>query len=645
MSSVVPLKEAVSKKEFGGKAANLSRLISAGLPVPWGLAIGLRAFEGKRLTSAATKKIVSLIDTKKDYAVRSSATNEDAADASWAGQFETFLGVRGEDVVRMIEKCHESTKVRAKAYGKKMGGKDQKIAVVVQEMIAPDYAGVLFTRNPVSGAEGFVVEYIRGIGENLVSGRVDPERIVVGETFTDKVPFDLKQLIELAKKAEKTFGVPQDIEFASEKKTVWLLQSRPITTTADAADRFNLGEPADLFYWGPSRAEPLYMSDFMIATGNIFSEQYKDSQWPNPPKTVALFHEHQNVWLINSSEFNAYAAKSFEAYMRLRNVSADVAEWNSFCGKVESVKGAREIFDTIASAWEKTIYAEFSLYGAEIVIGTMLTRLSKDERHAVWQEFTLPDRSTFLQRIDAEILSGENPERLTKKYPWVQDGYFGVTGKALEYFKKRRLEINEKTLLKVGSLARRKELADKLVLSEKEIRALDLARDLAMFMDDRKAWMMRTRSLLKKIEKNFGPSNGWVYDNGTTREFNKNTVERLWKRYIDYKAMHGDLVGIVASKGGEDIVEGEVVVIDSPNTNVKDYKILVVPSTSPSYVPLMRNARALITNHGGMMSHAAIVAREFGLPCIVGTKTATKQLRSGDRVAMDLVSGSIQLIH
>jgi pyruvate,water dikinase len=99
--------------------------------------------------------------------------------------------------------------------------------------------------------------------------------------------------------------------------------------------------------------------------------------------------------------------------------------------------------------------------------------------------------------------------------------------------------------------------------------------------------------------------------------------------------------GVVANTGGRHFVSGEVAVLDSHTDPVDDDKILVVPSTSPGWVPLMRHARAMITDHGGMMSHAAIVAREFNLPCIVGTKQGTKVLKNGDRVILDLIKGEI----
>lgn len=187
---------------------------------------------------------------------------------------------------------------------------------------------------------------------------------------------------------------------------------------------------------------------------------------------------------------------------------------------------------------------------------------------------------------------------------------------------------------------KREKLTKELDLSHEEVAALTLARKLAEFMDRRKEWMMKTRHLLKssvgKIE------HGWFFNAGTVSLIGHSDTRRLWQRYVDFKSSTNAVIGVVASNGGKHFINGEVVVIGSPTDNVEEGKIIVVPSTSPSYVPLMRKAKALITDHGGMMSHAAIVAREFNLPCIVGTKQATKVLHNGDKVVLDLVNGEVK---
>ncbi len=128
----------------GGKAANLAKLIQNNLPVPNGFAVGLSAFsDDGNLTDDAKQQIQKLISDDKLYAVRSSALAEDAEGASWAGQFETFLDTKPEDVLTKIEECHNSAKNRAKAYAEDKSVGSFDIAVVVQEMLKPEYADVL----------------------------------------------------------------------------------------------------------------------------------------------------------------------------------------------------------------------------------------------------------------------------------------------------------------------------------------------------------------------------------------------------------------------------------------------------------------------------------------------------------------------
>lgn len=230
--SIVALENAGDVALYGGKAANLARLLQAELPVPGGLAVSVEAF-GKDgvLKQKYAEFLENSIDSTKTYAVRSSALVEDAVCASWAGQFESFLNMHPHELVQTVEKCHGSARERAHAYAANMGGLKGKfaVAVVVQEMLAPTYAGVLFTTDPVSGDDQFVIEYVRGLGEQLVSGEVNPEHVEWHSGPMPSAPFKVSDLIGLAQKVEHLFKVPQDIEWAESGGKVWLLQARPVT--------------------------------------------------------------------------------------------------------------------------------------------------------------------------------------------------------------------------------------------------------------------------------------------------------------------------------------------------------------------------------------------------------------------------------
>lgn len=637
MNEVTALSEASNGMLYGGKASNLAKLIQAQLPVPNGLAVGLSAFEENGvLKESSKKKIAELIASDKLYAVRSSALAEDAEGASWAGQFETFLDTRASDVIAKVEDCHNSAKKRAKAYAADKSGTGFDIAVVVQEMLKPDYAGVLFTKDPLTGQDQLITEYVEGLGEKLVSGRADPKRIVLDEV--EQVPFDVKELTELATRTEQLFGVPQDIEWVWADNKVWLVQARPITATQQKREGYYLGEPSQLFYWGPSRTKPMYMSDFMAAVERLFVEMANDPKLPTPPKTLVLFDGGKMVWLSNAQDFADFTEQTFVTYEQRNQLDPDIANWEQTSNELNKLSG-KAFNDKIVETWYYTEFAEFSLYGAETSLIKRLERFEPETRQDIWSAFTTPDTQTFLARIDNELASSQDPVAMAEKYPWIQDGYDGLSSNARQYFEDRLKIVGTEPAKASDNQQRRRELIEKLQLSDDEVSALTLARKLAEFMDRRKEWMMQTRRLLTSSVGNI--EHGWFFNEGKVSKIDQETTHELWQRYVDFKASSSAVFGIVASNGGKHFVNGEVAVVASPSDSVEDGKIIVVPSTSPSYVPLMRKAKALVTDHGGMMSHAAIVAREFNLPCIVGTKQATKVLQNGDKVVLDLVKGEV----
>ncbi|MGA2242492.1 MAG: PEP/pyruvate-binding domain-containing protein [Verrucomicrobiota bacterium] len=290
----------------GGKAFNLGKMIAAGLPVPRGFCVTTTAFDlflvscprrtelSHLLAQCSGDEIGRIADLSREvrsclaevpvpevvkdavlsawresggersFAVRSSATIEDSAGMSFAGQFESILNVRGADaLLDAIKSCWLSLfSERALVYlaRQRVPAEKVKMAVLVHEMVEADHAGVVFTADPLTGAtDRFVVEYVSGLGEGLVQGMVQPERIVV-EKRTGRVLVSpekemlssatLENLCDLARRTECLFSAPQDIEWAQRDGGLFLLQSRPITTKAPARtweDRqvwsnFNTGE-------------------------------------------------------------------------------------------------------------------------------------------------------------------------------------------------------------------------------------------------------------------------------------------------------------------------------------------------------------------------------------------------------------------
>ncbi len=299
----------------GGKGANLGELLRNEIPVPNGFVIDSRTFiefmevtglkyqvadmlrgldvEDTNALQETSRRIRELIENTKIpediekeireayrelcreegeevfVAVRSSATAEDLPDASFAGQQETYLNVKGEDdVVEKVRKCWSSLYTPRAIYYRVQKGfrhEDVSIAVVVQKMVNSEKSGVMFTSHPVTGEKLCVIEAAFGLGEAIVSGKVSPDTYVYdrvnrklvemkigekkimitrnekGETVEIELPpekakqrvltdEEIEELVKFAELIENHYNQPQDVEWAIEKGKVYIVQSRPVTT-------------------------------------------------------------------------------------------------------------------------------------------------------------------------------------------------------------------------------------------------------------------------------------------------------------------------------------------------------------------------------------------------------------------------------
>lgn len=221
--------------EVGGKAANLGELIKLGFNVPKGFVC----------TSKENRDdIYNMYNKLKlgNVAVRSSAICEDGTQNSYAGQFETFLNINKEEIIKSIEKCYDSNKsenIKGYINEKNIVNENAKVSVIVQKMIYGDISGVMFTKNPVSGDDIIIIESVLGLGEKLVQGEVTPTQIKINkntliienkigkEMLSDN---EIRTLSRIGLDIERFFKAPQDIEWSLKDGEIYILQTRNITT-------------------------------------------------------------------------------------------------------------------------------------------------------------------------------------------------------------------------------------------------------------------------------------------------------------------------------------------------------------------------------------------------------------------------------
>ncbi|MCW1915471.1 PEP-utilizing enzyme [Luteolibacter sp. GHJ8] len=226
---------------LGGKGAALAKLGEAGFEVPAWFAVPPAATWSEEELAAAVTRL-----GEGPFAVRSSATMEDGAGHSFAGQFETFLVVPADQIAGKINAVRDSARHDSVlTYCRERNlPLPEPPTVLVQHMVLPRAAGVAFSADPVTGRRSVaLVSAVEGTGEKLVSGDVDGENWRIGvETLEPPANALLKEeeareIAELARDCAEYFGRPQDIEWAIDSGgKLWLLQSRPITTLANLAD-------------------------------------------------------------------------------------------------------------------------------------------------------------------------------------------------------------------------------------------------------------------------------------------------------------------------------------------------------------------------------------------------------------------------
>jgi pyruvate,water dikinase len=265
---IVPLEGAVDETIFGAKAVGLGQAIRDGLPVPPGVALSGSIVEDVASGEAsAIKEVVKRVGPLGGpLAVRSSAVDEDGAAASFAGQHLTLLNILSADALgpALSEIWWSANSDSAITYRQRVGRFSRpSVGVVVQVLLDPETAGVLFTKNPVTGADERVIEASWGLGEAVVAGIVIPDhfrvarsgevlerkpgvkrvavrRVANGGTVEEDVAADLVErlcldddqlgeLNQLAARCEHIYGAGRDVEWAITAGKLYLLQCRAIT--------------------------------------------------------------------------------------------------------------------------------------------------------------------------------------------------------------------------------------------------------------------------------------------------------------------------------------------------------------------------------------------------------------------------------
>ena len=292
---------------------------------------------------------------------------------------------------------------------------------------------------------------------------------------------------------------------------------------------------------------------------------------------------------------------------------------------------------------------------------------------------TTSESESFFQTEEMELQETADIDGHQKKYFWLKNSYDHVEVLPVAFFERRKKELDVGLRQKHEERIKRvredkKQVTETYSISDSIIRIAERIVDAMELQDERKREMLLTHHYKDIFMREFSKRGvlqaerymlpeladilegkrevwrsedfGFVLHGGELEEFGEQDAQKYWAEYAHQKVEQGvqEFKGTIACKG--EVVRGRARIVFDPEDAAHSVfakgDILVAPMTSPEYVFLMKKAAAIVTDTGGLTSHAAIVSRELGVPCIVGTKIASQILKDGDMVEVDAEKGIVR---
>ncbi len=639
----------------------------------WDTSLRIRnAFSQTPLPEGLRRKLIPSLEemfSGKSAAVRSSAPGEDSAKASFAGLHESYIHIRGtESILGNIRLVWASLwSDRALLYRKELGLDVEKstMAVVVQEMISGERSGVVFGRNPLEPSQA-VIEAVYGLNQGMVDGTVEPDRWLLkrdtGEVISHRAaqrgknlayaqggvrlepvapelrskpplePEEVREVFELAGRAENLFGSPQDVEWTYREKVLFTLQSRPITTGPS--------DPGDTRGW--------YLS---------------------------LHRSFQNLKNLRRKIEDDLLPRMVEEAKGMARIPLPPFSDQDLAGEIE-----RRL--EIGKKWDEQ-YKEFCIpfaHGMRLFGQVYNDRVKPENPFEFMDLLSGADMISVQRNRMLESLAGQlrrNPRLAESLRQGRREGMDPRFRRALESFLARfgdqswssaRLGQDAKAILALllhmasrklprrgpvreDQSSREKKFFSRFDEDQKEFAAemLDLGRASYRLRDDDNMYMGKIQAqIVAAVEegrKRLGregrsfPAQAEGQDvaralRDARFRFMKATPSGM-KPEKEKPGIQGrQLVGQPASSGiaagmarvilrAEDLFAfqpGEILVCDAIEPNMT----FVVPLTA-----------GIVERRGGMLIHGAIIAREYGIPCVTGIPDATSLIPNGTRVTVD----------
>ena len=720
---------------LGGKAATLAELSAAGFAVPPGFVVTAAARDLPdldALVSAAVRQLGGGL-----FAVRSSGVAEDLPEASYAGQYETYLNVAARDVPEAVRRCFTAAgSERVRAYHRQHGSGETTTAVLVQIMVDPIAAGVAFTAHPVTGRpDEAVVTAVAGLGEALVSGdAAGAEWTVSGgnavSTRTDPAGGTVLTRVQALAVAELARAVatrrgegPQDVEWAiDDDGELWLLQARPMTAVPDVVSwaapgpglwirNFRLGE------WLPEAVTPLFATWLLP----VIEDGYLDGMRATLRFAIPFRYAVVNGWYYNATPIPtpallARVLRHGRSLPILYNVLIRVGRDPAAADEAVLARLYRRWRDAELPAYESLV----AVAGAEARsapparLTELIDQLGRQAGIALWYLAVVGGSAwkmeacliRFARRHLPSLLAAEDggAQVLLRGLPGTEPRQYGHAVHSVDWYHPVAAElvtVHGRTAAddRHAQLATQRVAAERrcsaalatqpevrarferllrvtqryAVIREEQARQLTLAWPVLRVCVERLGTLLTEAHALAEAPDVFFCTRADLRVALTGTPPPAATVterRRRWQRQRRLAApltlgrpprWIGDVIArTVADIRGpvaaaDDVIVGQPAsagqatgparIVRGPQdfTTFRPGEVLVAQATAPLWTPLFGRAAAVVTDGGTLAAHASLVAREYGIPAVVGTGNATHRIDDGQRVTVDGTKGTVTL--
>ena len=617
----------------------------------------------------------------KSVAVRSSAPDEDASGSSFAGLHESFVNVRGAlsilDHIRLVWASLWSD--AALLYRQEIGLDIEKsaMAVVLQETVTGSRSGVVFSQNPNDETQ-VIIESVYGLNQGLVDGMVEPDRWVLDrdkktvlthkpaprkhwmipsehgiemtalpEYLSKRPPLSSEEALDicgLAFRAEALFKAPQDVEWTIKDNTLYILQSRPITTLSPGQTQdkrawyLSLHRSVENLKALRSTIEETLIPE-MITTANELAKQDITVL-----SDMELADEVRRRWEINQHWVKTY--------------------WEEFIPYAHGIRLFGQYYNDAVRPDDP--YEFMNLLAQTKMASLERNQLIQDLASMVRQDGLLFERLKAGEPLDLNSEFGEKVNQFIERFGDLSCAVTGGTECATDTRPLFRLLLE--MAVNPSSLAAPKKPQDSLALQlrfferqgpkRKEAEELlELARSSYRLRDDDNIYLGKIEAQLLSAVKEAKSRLESFQHRGTHKSalddlksviegFNYGTDNRKAPLQQDEK---GDKVKprqLVGQPAGPGLSRGKARVVRH-HLDLQDFKngeILVCDAVDPNMTFVIPLAAGVIERRGGMLIHGAIIAREYGLPCITGIPDATSLIHTGDEITVDGFLGIVTIL-